>query len=208
MNVHLSEMEVDALKEMMNIGFGRAAGELSDILNLHVLLTVPEINIFKPDELSGYINKSTKVEDNYSVIRQFFIGKFKGFSLLALPLEQARAFFACFCDDDDFDADIDSEVLEQETLLEIGNIIAGACVGEIATILKDRVKFAPPEAFMHTSAEIIKPALVNENQLVLSFKTRFKLEKDEVYGFLFIVTTYETIVWLKQAIAEFLKQYE
>ena len=208
MNTVLSELEIDALKEMMNIGFGRAAGELSDILKIHVLLSVPEIHIFKPDELSGFITESTTGEDNYSVVRQFFIGGFKGFSLLALPLSQSRAFFACFCENEDLEKDVSIDLLEQETLLEIGNIIVGACVGEIANILKDMVRFSPPEFFVQSSIQIAESSLFKDNQFVLSFKTRFQLEEQDVFGFLFLVTDFDTIKWLKEAISDFLKQYE
>ena len=208
MDTTLSEIEIDALKEMMNIGFGHAAGELSDILEMHVLLSVPEVNIFKPKELASFINKATTVEDNYSVIRQFFIGRFKGFSLLALPLSQSKAFFFCFCESDELEEDINIALLEKETLLEIGNIIVGACVSEIANILNDTVRFSPPEFFVQSSLQIAESSLFNDNQFVLSFKTKFKLEEEDVFGFLFLVTDFDTIKWLKHAISDFLKQYE
>ena len=75
--------------------------------------------------------------------------------------------------------DISIDLLEQETLLEIGNIIVGACVGEIANILKDMVRFSPPEFFVQSGAQIAKSSLFEDNQFVLSFKTKFKLEEQD-----------------------------
>jgi len=44
----LTPLEKDALQEIMNIGFGRAAADLADILGLHVILSIPHIAVMEP----------------------------------------------------------------------------------------------------------------------------------------------------------------
>ena len=41
----LNELEKDALQEIMNISFGQAAADLSDVIDLYVTLTVPFIDV-------------------------------------------------------------------------------------------------------------------------------------------------------------------
>jgi len=39
-------------------------------------------------------------------------------------------------------------------------------------------------------------------------RTVFRFEERDVRGFLFLVTTHDSIVWLKKALAEFIENYE
>ena len=141
----LSELEKDALKEFINIGFGRAAGQLSEIINLHVLLNVPEIAIMDYKDLNDYVSNEIKDEKDYSIIEQFFIGTFKGVAFLVLPYSEGKRLLNLF---NDYDGSLVEkygiDVLERETLVEVGNIIISACVGEIAEILKTSVTYSPP----------------------------------------------------------------
>ena len=41
----LNELEIDALTEMVNIGVGRAATSLRDMVGEQVLLSVPRVNL-------------------------------------------------------------------------------------------------------------------------------------------------------------------
>ncbi len=208
MTPSLNELELDALKEMMNIGFGRAAGELSDILGTQVALAVPQIEVMRFDEIDKYLFSTMKEETGYNVIRQFFIGNFEGRSLLLLPYSQGKLFFSCFCDSLEYDSGIDIDLLEKETLLEIGNIIIGACVGKIAELLKDRVKFSPPSFIRIKADQILPDENAGEEKFVLSFKTVFQFEHQNVSGYLFLIIDYGTAKWLKDAISDFLGQYQ
>lgn len=51
--LELTAMQIDALTEIVNIGVGRAASSLSDIIGAHILLKVPDVNIFPPLKTTG-----------------------------------------------------------------------------------------------------------------------------------------------------------
>lgn len=206
----LTELENDALQEIMNIGFGRAAADLAEIINLHVILTVPYIAIFKSDKVIDYIHKEIPDTTDVSMITQFFSGKFSGGSFLVFPHGEGQKLLKIFDNETDFtDENYTIDVLERETLIEVGNIIIGACVGKIAEMLGDVVTYAPPRFYSHDQINATLEDVLNESDtFTILFKTVFNFEQCNVSGYLFLVCQYNIMPWLKQAIAEFLGSYE
>ena len=51
--MELTAVQQDALIELLNIGFGRAAASLSQLTGHRVLLEVPQVTIHPIDEVAG-----------------------------------------------------------------------------------------------------------------------------------------------------------
>ncbi|MDD2500475.1 MAG: chemotaxis protein CheC [Geobacter sp.] len=206
----LTELEKDALQEIMNIGFGRAAADLAEIINLHVILSVPHIAVLQSDEVIRYVHDEIPDTTDMSMITQFFSGKFSGGSFLVFPHGEGRKLLRIFDGEmaligENYDID----VLEKETLVEVGNIIIGACVGKIAEMLGDVVTYAPPRFFSQEQIyDTLEDVLNSSDSFAILFKTVFNFEQYNVSGYLFLVSQYSIMPWLKQAIAEFLGPYE
>ena len=209
----LSEIEKDALKEFINIGFGRAAGELSEIINLHVRLNVPDIAVMDSHEINEYISTEIKSEKDYSIIEQLFIGTFKGVAFLVLSYSEGKRLLNLF---NEFDAAMIErygiDVLERETLVEVGNIIISACVGHIAEILKESVTYFPPRHFRAKSQNMLSKNMfdgdnLTEASIIVSFKTVFQFEEHDVTGYMFLISQTETLDWIKMAIKDYLELY-
>ena len=49
--MNVTDYQLDALKELINIGVGRAAGMLNQILDNHVYLQVPDAKLLSPVEI-------------------------------------------------------------------------------------------------------------------------------------------------------------
>ncbi len=206
----LTELEKDALQEIMNIGFGRAAADLAEIINLHVILSVPHIAVLQSEEVISYIHNQIPDTTDMSMITQFFSGRFNGGSFLVFPHGEGRKLLRIFDGEmallgENYDID----VLEKETLVEVGNIIIGACVGKIAEMLGDVVSYAPPRFFSQDQIfETLDDVLNASDSFAILFKTVFNFEQYNVSGYLFLVSQQSIMPWLKQAIAEFLGPYE
>jgi chemotaxis protein CheC len=206
----LTELEKDALQEIMNIGFGRAAADLAEIINLHVILSVPHIAVLQSDEVIGYVQNQIPDTTDMSMITQFFSGKFSGGSFLVFPHGEGRKLLRIFDGEMTLLGEsYDIDVLEKETLVEVGNIIIGACVGKIAEMLGDVVTYAPPRFFAQEQIYgTLNSVLNTSDSFAILFKTVFNFEQYNVSGYLFLVSQYSIMPWLKQAIAEFLGPYE
>lgn len=208
-SVFLTEDELEILKEIMNIAFGKATADLAELINIFITLTVPDVRIIATDELQPYIKDEVKEYDRVSLVEQKFWGEFNGSALMIFPSDSGRELITLLTNEgaDSLESDPISE-LEKGTLMEIGNILIGACVGRIAELLGDVLTYSPPivyverlskDGFFQQSSEIKSP--------VITLKTLFSFENKDVTGFLFLVTSHKSIAWLSKALNEFLEQY-
>lgn len=199
-------LELDALRELMNISFGRAAASLSEVIDVAVVLSVPKIDFVRLDSLAEYIRAEVEGAASFNLVEQFFFGRFEGSSFLLLPEEEGRRLVTMLTHSDRPEgASLDA--LERETVMEIGNIIIGACVGKLAELLGDVVTYRPPKIYTGPlDADLLKRYLSSGPRLALVMKTLFRFEYREVYGLLFLVMTNEGIAWLHRAVAGYIER--
>jgi chemotaxis protein CheC len=203
-SIEFTELELDALKETMNIGFGQAAAALSEVIDMQVILNVPKIAKVAPAEIASFVRSEIENPDGFSMVEQFFLGRFNGTSFLLLPESEGEKLVKLFTDDPELDrSGLALDSLERETIIEIGNIIIGACVGKIAEMLKDIVTYQPPRFFAGPLDDaLIDRQVRSSGGLALVFKTVFHFEAEDVYGLLFLVTGEDSASWLKKAVDE------
>ena len=77
--------QFDALKEIVNIGVGRAASALNEMLDAHIELKVPTICFFNLKE-TDKIPKHLQI-DQLSCVQMGFKGSFNGKAALVFPPE-------------------------------------------------------------------------------------------------------------------------
>lgn len=199
-------LELDALRELMNISFGRAAASLSEVIDVAVVLSVPRIDFVLLDSMADYIQSETEGSASFNVVEQFFMGRFEGSSFLLMPEEEGRRLVSMLTQTDRPEgAALDA--LERETVMEIGNIIIGACVGKLAELLGDVVTYRPPKIYTGLlDSELLKRYLSSGPRQALVMKTLFQFEYREVYGLLFLVMTNDGIAWLRRAVSGYIER--
>jgi chemotaxis protein CheC len=205
----LSELERDALKELINVSFGDAAASLGEIIGTYVLLSVPNVEIMQPEQIAAYIEREFSDPQDLSVVEQYFIGKIKGAAYLVFSHEGGRRLLSLFEGAIQVDTSAYSlDFLEKETLTEIGNIVIGACVSKLAELLTDTVSYLPPRFLARAAAPgSFSGTLFEGESHVILLKTLFEFEERNVSGYLFLVNSYESMQWLKRAIGEFIDGY-
>lgn len=208
-NNAVSEEEKEILQEIMNIAFGKAAADLAEVINIFVVLSVPHIEMLRAQELPEYLKKQIDNYDRISIVEQNFWGDFKGSAFLIFQASAGRELIAIFGDDSDSFGAESADALEKETLMEIGNILIGACVGKLAELLKDSVTYSPPRVVTeNTPNDAIPASLFDPSASAIVLKTVFSFEERNVNGFLFLVTSHDSILWLKKSLVTFMEQYE
>jgi chemotaxis protein CheC len=205
-----SEDEVAILQEIMNIAFGQSASDLADVIDTHVVLAVPFIKVLQVPELPGYIKEYVKAYKQVSIVEQKFQGKFRGDALLIFSSGSGKELINILQEDDRRGMNAGPvDILERETLMEVGNILIGACVGKLAELLQDIVTYTPPLVMVEKEyEEAITSGHYDPEETAIVLKTDFRFEKGNVSGFLFLVTSNESIKWLKDALQIFIEQYE
>jgi len=204
-----SEMEKQILQEIMNIAFGSASGDLEDVIDVAIVLHVPEIEMRTISQLPEYLTENITLNEFSTVIEEKFWGDFSGSSILVFPEGMDKNLISILSgqDENDFEAS-QSDILEKGVLLEIGNILIGACIGKITELLKTIVTYTPPQAstgekedFNHILEDY------DEDSAAIILKTYFKFKEHDLQGNLMIITSHKSILWLKNSLNSFLDAY-
>lgn len=194
----LSEDQLDALTEIINIGIGKAANTLNELTESHILLKVPHIEIYKIDELEKIQNRFGI--ENVAAVIQGFHGKYEGRAALIFPPESALDLVTGVTGEEPEDDDLDA--IQAGTLSEIGNIVINSLIGTIANLLDDHLNFDLSEYTLDTISNIFKMEKLNRPEaLVLISQVQFVIEKMNINGHIilsFDIDSLETILSLIQ----------
>lgn len=205
----ISDEEKEILQEIMNIAFGKAASDLAEVINIFVVLSVPYIEMLKAQDLPEYLKAQVTEYERISIVEQNFWGEFKGSAFLVFQASAGRELVSLFGEDtEDFGSE-SIDALEKETLMEVGNILIGACVGKLSELLGDAVTYSPPRVVTENSPNDAIPAnIFDSGASAIVLKTVFCFNERNVHGFLFLVTSHDSIIWLKKSLTDFMEQYE
>jgi len=182
----LNDDQKDALTESINIGVGRAAGSLGQLVGERIELAVPRIRTCTFTELSEYLGSQQEVLD--TLVTQDFFGIANGRSLLgfskASGVKLAQILGAG-------DGTLDELDLDYCSLLEeIGNIVLNAVLGSLANLMQTNLTYAVPELYTETPLEDVltrrMPSVKNEQGLVLLADAHFGVARREIHGSLVI----------------------
>lgn len=176
--MHISPDHLDALQELLNIGVGRAAGSLNQMLEKPIRLHIPSIQLGKLDELSQDIQLNK--EDTLSSVQLPFKGPFTGSACLLFPTESAAALVMALTGETEDSDTMDS--LREATLTEIGNIVLNGVMGSLANILQHQITYSVP-FYQETSLRgLLKPAPSDLSEMVLWAQTHFTIEEYDLTG--------------------------
>jgi chemotaxis protein CheC len=136
----LDSDQKDALQEISNIAMGTAASGLAKVLESFVRLSVPRISIVETSRITELLAANFPQHREVSAVRQAFYNQVEGEVVVIFGEEGCRD----LADLLDYDAD-GPETAKQELLLEVSNILVGACMNGIAQQLGSQISYSPPE---------------------------------------------------------------
>lgn len=186
MNDFLDGVQRDAVTEIINIAIGQAAGALSQLVDEEVRLSVPLVHFLTPDRAAARLDEETGGGESVAV-RQHFQGPFAGDILLIFP-ERRSLHLVRQMLGDDLPVDQLTE-LEQEALMEVGNIILNACLGSLANQLGMGVESSLPCYVRGRGRGILdsgqRPGA--ESEMVMFLHVDFSVRAKDVHGYLAFV---------------------
>jgi chemotaxis protein CheC len=198
--MELTQTQRDALIELLNIGFGRAAASLSELTGHRVLLEVPQVSVHAIDELNRALR--LVLDDQVASVHQIFSGPVGGDALLIRNHSAAGMLKELLTNEAPLPLPIDASA--REVLTEVGNILLNACLGTFGNILKVQVSFSVPHLNLDTLHEVMRSLLVNREGLryAMVVHAGFKLRDAEVKGYLVIVLSVASLDRLIRAVEE------
>ncbi|MEI7433236.1 MAG: chemotaxis protein CheX [Methanomicrobiales archaeon] len=176
---------IDAIREIVNIGVGRAAGQLQEMTGSHIRLQIPNITIVPFDEITT-VGNTLISGDTLSAVLLDFKGTFSGISAVVFPPESAAALVMLLTGEQEKSPELDA--MRIEALKEVGNIIINAVMGSIANILSEHLIYSIPvyyEGPMVTLAGLRRKNVRDE--CVLLARTNFMVEKLNIEGDILLI---------------------
>lgn len=141
LDCELTEEHEDALTELVNIGIGRAAYTLSEMVDSRVGLRVPKVCFVQREGIQRLSDIGTN-EDSLSVVLQPFSGGITGAAVLVIPRLSARRLVAVLTDTPSESSEIDVE--REGVLTEVGNIVINSVLGSLGNMTSLNVAFGLP----------------------------------------------------------------
>jgi len=171
--------QLDALTEIFNIGAGRAASSLSDIVGDEVLLSVPRVEFYRAHEVNAKVLSLSSAR--LGSVKQKFKGPFDLTASLLFTEERALEIVQ-----EMLGSQVQKEDLveyEQEAMCEVGNIILNACLSAMADMLGIAFESTLPE-YSSAEPDVVIERLVADadNPLMLVLHINMLIEKRRSQG--------------------------
>jgi chemotaxis protein CheC len=193
----LNSLELDALSELINIGFGRAASALSALVGQRVLLEAPQVNIYPVKELGRTL--APLGNKDITNVHQIFRGKLSGDAMLLMDASSASILLDLLSGGPG-----DARPLtpgDREALVETGNILLNAFIGSFGNLLRVHITFTVPRLKLESIGDLLTTLSLGETEVEygLVVKIRFRLTQGNVTGFMVIVMGLQSLEILVNA---------
>lgn len=199
--IPLSELQLDALTEIFNIGAGRAAASLSEIVGDEVRLSVPRVQLYRPSEINADVLSlnSTRL----GAVRQSFSGPFDADAMLLFTEDRALEIVHEMMGSQVGVEDVAE--FEQEAMCELGNIILNACLSSMADMLELTLDSSLP-AYSVGATDMVLQQIVakNDQSLVLVLHIDLAIEKRHSQGCLVFLLSSSSLQQLVAHIDRFI----
>ena len=184
-----NEDQLDLLQELVNIGVGRAADALSQLVESRIQLCVPEIRMLASREAWEIFDNRAVSEE--TMVVQSFSGSVDGRLGMLLDKQSALLLTSILGEEEIRDDEIS---LEQEgILLEVGNIVLNGVMGAISNAINDQLDYSIPEIARSNSIRVLLADNLLDNPTVLLADVRLHVENSEIEGSILIVFDVEAI---------------
>ena len=172
----LSALQLDALKEVSNIGAGNAATALSMMIGKKVDMTVPSVNIIRLDDI---VQENGEVEVAGTVVR--VLGDIAGNILLVFEKQTAENVIEKLVGSKQSpESEMGSSVL-----CEIANIISASYMNAIAQLTNLAIAPSVPATSYDMLGAILTTTFIESNQYdeyILDIETVFLDDTEENIG--------------------------
>jgi chemotaxis protein CheC len=174
----LKELQLDALREVANIGAGHAATALSQMTNRRIMIAVPEVNIRPLEAVTDLVGAPDTV---IAAVMMHMMGDLTGRTLVLFPESSARA----LCDmllGREPGTTAEFGAMEQSGIQEAGNILASAYLNALSDFMGMMLVPSVPSLVVDLSAAVLTTAYLNfghDRNFVFCVDTSFWVEGTE-----------------------------
>jgi chemotaxis protein CheC len=170
----LRDLELDALKEVANVGAGHAATALSQLTNRRIMIDVPKVQIRPIEEAASAVDGSGVV----AAILMHVLGDLTGRSLMLFEKDCALRLADMLLNREPGTTRVFGE-LEQSSLKETANILTGAYLNGLSDLLGLMLIPSVPSLAIDLCAAVLSTTYLSfghDRGYVIILDTRFRFE--------------------------------
>lgn len=200
----LNEEENEILQEVINIGMGQAGASLAKLLDVFVNLSVPRALWVSGDDFIDQVSGLVAgYSDSWAGVRQAFYNQLEGETFAIYGANGCKQLAELMGYENE-----SGDGVEEELLLDVTNILVGACLVGVANQLGKKLDFVAP-----TLVGVGKPL---EDLLVgrdmewvqcLLIEVNFCLEEGDFSCHLVMLMSEDSIEQLRGGLLDFMESY-
>lgn len=175
--MELDDLQRDALGELFNIGVGRAANALSQIVSSEVMLSVPNVDLVTVSTVKEMLVKNEF--RHFSTVSQYFEGPFNAEAVLIFPESNALVIVSHMLGNQLAPEELSE--YEQEAMCEVGNIILNACMSALADLFSVEFNGGLPHHQFNDS-EKLGFHLGQDSDYVLILQVKMLINRENIAG--------------------------
>lgn len=198
-----SEDQLDMLQEIVNIAMGQAASSLAQVLDVFIELSIPRIKLVSAEEVVDVVQDIIGLDEHVTAIRQAFYNELNGESIIFFDSNGCNDLAGLM----GYENNPQGET-RRELLIDVANILIGACLNGIAAQLKNELSFSPPTIIAENDRvdHILSPDKLAWSHALL-MEVNFTLESSGFKSHLVIMLAEDAIKSLGESLSQFIEAY-
>lgn len=185
------DMRYDILREIGNIGAANATTALAQLMNARVNMTVPKVDLLTFSEFADIMGSAERLVAGILVNLS---GDIEGMMMFMLDYNTAQRLANWIQGKEIDDLGIFTE-MDSSALREIGNIITGAYLSALSTLLNLNIKTSIPYLSIDMAGAVLSvPAIafgkLGDNALLI--QSEFDQADNHLRGFFLLIPTEES----------------
>ncbi|MEP6493033.1 MAG: chemotaxis protein CheC [bacterium] len=149
----LKALQLDALREVANIGAGHAATALSQMIGETIMISVPRINVSRLEELPPQL---ASPDEPVAAVLMHMLGDLTGRTLLVFPRRTAGRLAELLLHRRATSTEFSE--MEQSAIKEAGNILSSAYMNALSDFMGMMLLPSPPSLAIDMSAAVLTTA--------------------------------------------------
>jgi len=197
----LNANQLDALREVANIGAGHAATALSQMTGCTIMISVPTINIARLEDVPPQVSGP---EEPVAAVLMHMLGDLTGRTLLVFPKPTAIRLSELMLRRPQ-GSSVELGELEQSAIKEAGNILSGAYMNALSDFMGLMLLPSPPSLAVDMSDAVLTTAYLqfgSDRDYVFCVESEFYLQDigERLRGFFLLLPDYPSLQAILKAV--------
>ncbi|HEX6861913.1 MAG TPA: chemotaxis protein CheC [Thermoanaerobaculia bacterium] len=168
----LQALQLDALREVANIGAGHAATALGQMVNSRIMISVPRVNILRLEEVPELLGQP---DDPIAAVMMHMLGDLTGRTLVIFPVSSAKTLTDILFKREPGGTK-EFGPMEESGLKETGNILSSAYMNALSDFMGMMLLPSVPSLVVDQAGAVLTTAYLNfghDRDYVFCVETEF-----------------------------------